>query len=97
GVLWRYRRSMRLDELSEAFRSAGPPRTGGPPGVTAGPRVSRGPARRAARAAVRGWGMLTADLRPAPDFIVIGTTRGGTTSLGAYLYAHPRVTPLVPA
>ena len=34
-----------------------------------------------------------ADLRPvtAPDFVIIGTQRGGTTSLHAYLRAHPGI------
>lgn len=96
AALWRYRTRLRLDELVGSFRSAGPSRPGGPPGVTGGPRVSRGPARRAARSGIRAWGILTADLRPPPDFMVIGTKRGGTTSLGAYLYAHPGVAPLAP-
>jgi hypothetical protein len=39
---------------------------------------------------------LTADLRPPPDAIIIGTKRGGTTSMAAYLYEHPRVLPPVP-
>lgn len=51
---------------------------------------------RLARASLRGWGTLTADLRAAPDYLVIGTKRGGTTSLAAYLYGHPSVTPLFP-
>jgi len=41
--------------------------------------------------------MLTAPLRRPPDVIVIGTKRGGTTSLAAYLYEHPKVVPPVPA
>jgi O-antigen/teichoic acid export membrane protein len=96
AALWRYRTRIRLDQLVASFRSDGPGRPGGPPGVTAGTSVSRGPVRRAVRSGARAWGMLTADLRPPPEFMVIGTKRGGTTSLGAYLYAHPRVTPLVP-
>ena len=30
---------------------------------------------------------------PLPDFVIIGTQRGGTTSLYEYLIAHPRVAP----
>jgi hypothetical protein len=30
---------------------------------------------------------------PLPDFVIIGTQRGGTTSLYEYLVAHPRVAP----
>ncbi len=38
---------------------------------------------------------LPPDHRPvtAPDFVVIGAQRGGTTSLYTYLSAHPQVTP----
>jgi hypothetical protein len=45
---------------------------------------------------LRGWGMATAGLRPPPDFLVIGTKRGGTTSLGRYLFSHPAVAQLFP-
>lgn len=53
--------------------------------------------RHQAAAVLRAWGILTAGLRPPPEFLVIGTKRGGTTSLGRYLFAHPQVTPLFPA
>ena len=33
----------------------------------------------------------TAHLRQLPDFIIIGTQRGGTTSLYRYLVEHPRI------
>jgi hypothetical protein len=33
----------------------------------------------------------TAQLRQSPDFIIIGTQRGGTTSLYRYLTAHPEI------
>jgi hypothetical protein len=33
----------------------------------------------------------TAHLRQAPDFMIIGTQRGGTTSLYRYLSAHPEI------
>jgi hypothetical protein len=36
-------------------------------------------------------------VRGVPDFLIIGTKRGGTTSLYNYLLAHPRVAPLFPA
>jgi hypothetical protein len=35
----------------------------------------------------------TAHLRQLPDFIIIGTQRGGTTSLYRYLTAHPDIAP----
>jgi hypothetical protein len=35
----------------------------------------------------------TAALRPLPDFLIIGTQRGGTTSMYRYLAAHPQVMP----
>lgn len=34
--------------------------------------------------------------RPPPDFLVIGSKRGGTTSLWSYLNQHPGVLPLFP-
>jgi hypothetical protein len=36
---------------------------------------------------------LTADFRPLPDFVILGTQRGGTTSLYRWLTAHPDVEP----
>jgi hypothetical protein len=50
--------------------------------------------RAAAKSAVRGFGIVTAPLRPGPDFMIIGTKRGGTTSLFNYLLRHPDVAPL---
>jgi hypothetical protein len=35
----------------------------------------------------------TADLRAEPDFVIIGTQRGGTTSLYTWLSTHPQMTP----
>jgi hypothetical protein len=56
---------------------------------------------RQAREGIRGllvrYGERTADQRPLPDFLVIGTKRGGTTSLWRYLLQHPLVPPLFPA
>lgn len=37
------------------------------------------------------WRILTAPLRRRPDFVIIGTQRGGTTSLYRYLTAHPKI------
>ena len=39
----------------------------------------------------------TSDRRQLPDFLVIGTKRGGTTSLWRYLIQHPLVPRLFPA
>ncbi len=43
------------------------------------------------------YGQATADRRPLPDFMIIGTKRGGTTSLWNYLIRHPLVPRLFPA
>ncbi|HEY8533522.1 MAG TPA: sulfotransferase domain-containing protein [Micromonospora sp.] len=43
------------------------------------------------------YGIRTADRRPLPDFLIIGTKRGGTTSLWNYLLQHPLVPRLFPA
>jgi hypothetical protein len=43
------------------------------------------------------YGERTSDKRPLPDFLIIGTKRGGTTSLWRYLLEHPRVHRLFPA
>jgi hypothetical protein len=40
--------------------------------------------------------MLDPRDRPPPDFLVIGSKRGGTTSLWSYLSQHPGVMPLFP-
>jgi hypothetical protein len=45
------------------------------------------------RRATRATGRLTADLRLAPVFLIVGAQRAGTTSLFRALAAHPRVTP----
>ncbi len=37
------------------------------------------------------WRIETAHLRQPPDFIIIGTQRGGTTSLYRYLTEHPEI------
>ena len=41
-------------------------------------------------------GLATAADRPMPDFLVIGTKRGGTTSLFNYMVQHPGVLALYP-
>jgi len=43
------------------------------------------------------YGERTSERRPLPDFLVIGTKRGGTTSLWRYLIQHPLVPRLFPA
>ena len=43
------------------------------------------------------YGERTSDRRPLPDFLIIGTKRGGTTSLWRYLTRHPLVPRLFPA
>ena len=109
-ALFRLRTVLRLDELFASLRGAGAPAGGGaspmertgsaavtptsidPSGRSAAAATSR----RVAKAGFRGWGMLTADLRPPPDVLLIGTKRGGTTSMARYLFAHPQVVPLFP-
>ncbi|SRR5579875_77834 len=54
-------------------------------------------ARTAAKGALRGYGMLTAGLRPGPDFVIVGAKRGGTTSLYNYVLEHPAIRPLFPS
>jgi len=55
------------------------------------------PVRRAAREALAQYGALTSPWRPVPDFLIIGTKRGGTTSLWNYLLEHPLVPRQFPA
>lgn len=55
------------------------------------------PVKRAARGAARRWGEATAPARVLPTFLVIGTKRGGTTSLINWLFSHPQVLPMFPA
>ena len=61
----------------------------------------KGAAPRRAREQVREmlvrYGERTSDRRPLPDFLIIGTKRGGTTSLWRYLIQHPLVPRLFPA
>jgi hypothetical protein len=53
-------------------------------------------ARQTAKQVLRRYGEATADLRPGPDFVIIGAKRGGTTSLHNYLREHPSIRPLFP-
>ena len=50
----------------------------------------------AANASTRAYALATARDRPPPDFLVIGTKRGGTTSMFNYLLMHPGVLGLFP-
>jgi hypothetical protein len=45
----------------------------------------------------RRYGIVTAGLRPGPDFLIVGTKRGGTTSMWNWLVEHPGVLPMFPA
>ncbi len=49
------------------------------------------------RGSVRRYGMLTAASRPLPDYLVIGTKKGGTSSLINWLVCHPNVARMFPA
>ena len=53
-------------------------------------------ARGAAKRALRSYGEITSGWRTAPDFVIIGAKRGGTTSLYNYLLEHPSISPLFP-
>ena len=59
--------------------------------------VAPGPAREQVRELLVRYGERTSDRRPLPDFLIIGTKRGGTTSLWRYLIRHPLVPRLFPA
>jgi hypothetical protein len=65
-------------------------------GRTRGPVVA-GAARRAGKQVARSFGTATASHRLPPDFLIVGTKRGGTTSLYFYLEQHPHVLPLFPS
>ena len=45
----------------------------------------------------RAFGVATASLRADPDYLLIGTKRGGTTSMARWLLDHPDVRGLYPA
>lgn len=46
--------------------------------------------------APRGLGRVTDRLRPLPDFLIIGTQKGGTSSLHGYLAKHPDLSASTP-
>lgn len=50
------------------------------------------PARKLLRGTFRTYGLATADLRPLPDFLILGAQKAGTTALYAYLRWHPQIT-----
>ena len=65
--------------------------------VTVRSAVMQDVVRSVGRRAVRAAAMATADLRPAPDLVIIGVKRGGTTSLFRDLERHPSMCPMVPS
>ena len=54
-------------------------------------RATPAPVQRAIRGATRRFARGTAGSRVLPDFLLIGTQRGGTTSLFHYLLQHPQI------
>ena len=79
--------------MTDQSRAAATMADGRAPGRRA---VERG-LRESAKSVIRAAGTATARLRPPPDFLVIGTKRGGTTSLWNWLLQHPACLPMVPA
>lgn len=59
-------------------------------------RVSPDLLKEMSRPAFRAFGRATVELRGLPDFLIIGTKRGGTTSMLKYLRRHPNVLPMWP-
>jgi Sulfotransferase domain len=55
------------------------------------------PVKDGAKRALRGLAVGTSPVRQLPDFLIIGTKRGGTTSMWRYLLRHPLVAPMFPA
>jgi len=49
-----------------------------------------------ANSATRSFGVATARWRVLPDFLIVGTKRGGTTSLWNWLDGHPQVLSMFP-
>jgi hypothetical protein len=60
-------------------------------------QVVPSPLKEGAKSLLRGWGIVTSGSRQLPDFLLIGTKRGGTTSMFNYLLQHPLVAPMFPA
>jgi hypothetical protein len=50
------------------------------------------PVRNVLRGAYRATGLATAQVRPLPDFLILGAQKAGTTALYAYLRWHPDIT-----
>ncbi len=48
------------------------------------------------KAPIRRYGAATASSRPLPDYLIVGTKKGGTTSLINWLVAHPHVCRMFP-
>ena len=59
-------------------------------------RVAPASAKELSRPAFRALGRATVAARGFPDFLVIGTKRGGTTSMIKYLRRHPAILPMWP-
>lgn len=59
-------------------------------------RVAPASAKELSRPAFRAVGRATVAARDFPDFLVIGTKRGGTTSMIKYLRRHPAILPMWP-
>lgn len=55
------------------------------------------PVKTLADRSTRAYGIATARWRSYPDFLIVGTKRGGTTSLWNYLLEHPQVLGMFPA
>jgi Sulfotransferase domain len=53
-------------------------------------------AKEASRPFFRAYGRATSRRRPLPDYLIIGTKRGGSTSMFKYLNRHPNVLPMWP-
>lgn len=50
-----------------------------------------------ANVGTRQYALVTARWRPLPDFLVVGTKRGGSTSMWNWLTEHPAVLPMFPS
>ena len=53
-------------------------------------------AKELSRPVFRTYGHATSRQRPPPDYLIIGTKRGGSTSMFKYLNQHPNVLPMWP-
>lgn len=53
--------------------------------------------RTGAKSSLHSWGVASSGLRLPPDFLLVGTKRGGTTSLHHLLLSHRDVIPMFPA